>query len=148
MQTLKSKSTLFELRKIQSDFQNVKISRSEDAAKYVKQFYFDDLEIFESAFIVLLNQANNTIGYAKISQGGITGTVIDTRIVAHYAVNSLATGVIVVHNHPSGNLKPSEQDLRFTKKLKEGLSILDIALLDSLILTSEGYTSLNDEGKM
>lgn len=144
METVK----LYELKKIQSDFPAIKISSSDDSFEFIKQFYSDDIEIFESSFILLLNKANITIGYAKISQGGITGTVVDPRIVAKYAIESLATSVILAHNHPSGNLVPSKADLLITEKIKGGLSLLDITVLDHLILTSNSYYSFADEGKL
>ena len=115
---------------------------------FIRQFYGNDLEIFESSFILLLNQSNYTIGYAKISQGGITGTVVDMRIIAKYAVEALATSIIVAHNHPSGNKTPSQQDLQFTTKLKQGLALLDIRLNDHIILTADDYTSLADNGHL
>ena len=131
----------YELRRIASEFPKRKVTSSRDAADFMRSFYFEDLTIFESSFILLLNQANDTIGYAKISQGGITGTVVDARIVAHYAVASLATGVILCHNHPSGQCRPSENDLTITSKVKAGLQLLDITLLDHVILTDESYYS-------
>ena len=138
----------YELRKLQSDFPAVTIRSSEDACDFIKQFYSDDIDIFESCFILLLNRANTTIGYAKISQGGLTGTVVDPRLVAKYAVESLAVGIILAHNHPSGNLKPSPQDIDLTKKIKLGLHFLDIEVKDHLILTSTGHYSLLENGLM
>jgi DNA repair protein RadC len=146
MTALKSNSKRYEIKANKSDFKNVKITSAKDASEYARQFYFDDIEIFESCFIIMLNRANNTIGYAKISQGGISGTVIDVKIIAKLAVDSLASGIIMVHNHPSGNTRPSDEDLKITKKCKDGLSILDVNVLDHIILTSESYTSLADEG--
>ncbi len=139
---------LYELKKIQSEFPKTKIRSSADAAEFIRQFYSDDIDIFESSFILLLNRANDTIGYAKISQGGITGTVVDPRLVAKYAVESLATAVILAHNHPSGNTEPSTADKEITHKIKNGLKLLDIDLLDHLILTNESYYSLADNGEM
>jgi len=140
---------LFELKKIQSDFPTEKITSSNDAQLFIRQFYGDDIEVFESAFILLLNRQNKTIGYAKISQGGIAGTYVDPKIVAKYAVDSLASGVIFCHNHPSGNLQPSVEDIQLSKKLKQGLNLLDINLLDSIILTpTSAYTSLADLGQI
>jgi DNA repair protein RadC len=139
---------LYELKKIQSDFPKKKISSSKDSAEFIRQFYKDDIAIFESFFLLLLNQSNNTIGYAKISQGGISGTIVDVRIIAKYAVESLATAVILCHNHPSGNLKPSEADLKITDKTKTALKFLDIIVLDHIILTEENYYSFSDEGKI
>ena len=139
---------LYELKKLQTNFPKEKITDSNVAYNFIKQFYGDDLEIFESAFILLLNQASQTIGYAKISQGGITGTVIDVRLVAKYAVESLATGVILAHNHPSGNTTPSEADKRMTERCKNALATLDITLVDHLIITEESFTSFADRGML
>lgn len=139
---------LYELKKIQTQFPKRKILSSNDASDFIKQFYNDDIDIFESCFILLLNQANYTIGYAKISQGGVTGTIVDPRIVAKYAVESLATVVILAHNHPSGNLNPSSADKSLTEKIKNGLNMLDIRLVDHLILTDTDYYSFADNGMM
>ena len=145
---MEKKIKLYELKKLQSDFPAVSIQSSQDAADFIRQFYTDDIEIFESVFILLMNRARKTIGYAKISQGGLTGTVVDLRLVAKYAVDSLATQVILAHNHPSGNLKPSEQDVDITRKAKQGLALLDITVDDHIILTKDGYLSLLEEGLM
>jgi len=139
---------LYELKKIQTEFPATKITSSKESYEFIKQFYVDDIEIFESCFILLLNNSNKTIGYAKISQGGITGTVIDVRLIAKYAVDSLATSVILAHNHPSGNLHPSNADINLTEKAKKGLNLLDINILDHIILTSENYYSFADNGKI
>jgi DNA repair protein RadC len=144
METIK----LYELKKIQSDFPKEKITSSNESFKFIKQFYKDDIEIFESVFILLLNNANQTIGYAKISQGGITGTIVDVRLVAKYAVESLASGIILAHNHPSGNLNPSNADIEITQKVKNALKLLDVILLDHIILTDKNYYSFLDEGKL
>ena len=130
-----SSSTIpqFELRSVQSDFPKVRISDSSQAADYIRQFYNGDIDIFESSFILLLNNQLRTIGYAKISQGGITGTVIDPRIVAHYAVKSLAPHVIIAHNHPSGDPSPSPDDIAFTEEAIEAGALLDIPVLDHLV---------------
>lgn len=132
----------FELRSLQTDFPAIKITSSTDAVNVIRKFYGDDIEIFESCFILLLNNANLTIGYAKISQGGITGTVVDTRLIAKYAIESLATGVILAHNHPSGNLNPSDADISITKKAKDGLKIFDIQLLDHFIITKDDFNTI------
>lgn len=139
---------LYELKKLQTDFPESKILSSKHSEKFIRQFYNDDLEIFESFFILLLNRNNTTLGYAKISQGGISGTMADIKIIAKYCVDSLASAVILCHNHPSGNLKPSEQDIRLTKQIKEGLKLLDVKVLDHIILTTDSFYSLTDEGYM
>jgi len=136
----------FTLKKIQSDFPQQKIHTPQDAAKFIRQFYSDDIEIWESVFLLMLNRNNVTTGFAKISQGGTAGTVIDVKIIAKYAVESLASGVILAHNHPSGNLNPSKQDIEITKKIKDGLKLLDIELCDHIILTATNHTSLQAEG--
>jgi DNA repair protein RadC len=133
----------FELKSLQTNFPNVKIRESYDAVDVIRQFYGDDIEIYESCFILLLNNANITIGYAKISQGGITGTVVDVRIIAKYAVESLATSVIIAHNHPSGNTKQSDADEQVSKKVREALKLFDIFLLDHIILTKDDYSIVN-----
>jgi DNA repair protein RadC len=132
------------LTKKPSKFEKIKISSSQNSADYIRQFYTGDIELFESFFLVLLNNNLETTGYVKISQGGITGTVVDVRIVCKYAIESLATSVIVSHNHPSGTLKPSEADKFITKKLKEALKFFDINLLDHLIITAESHFSFAD----
>lgn len=130
-----------------SEFPKKKIRSSDDSYEVIKQFWHEDIEIYESFFILLLNRANMTIGWAKISQGGITGTVVDVKILLKYVVDSLASGVIIAHNHPSGNLIPSQSDIDITRKVKEALSYLDSQLLDHLIITPDnGYHSMADNG--
>jgi len=119
---------------------------SADANEFVRNFYLDDLEIFESFFILLLNRSNTSIGYAKISQGGIVGTVIDTTIIAKYCVEALAKSVILCHNHPSGSLFPSDADKIITRKIIEALKVFDCAVLDHIILTEASYYSFADDG--
>ena len=148
MQHFKSKITQFTLKRNPSDFLAVKIRSSNDSFHYISQFFFDDIDIYESCFILLLNAANNTIGYAKISQGGITSTVVDVRIIAKYAIEALAVSVVLAHNHPSGNLNPSEPDKRLTQKVKETLNVMDIKLMDHLIITTNGYYSFADSGML
>ena len=137
---------LYELKKMQTEFPKKTLKSSDESADFIRNFYGDDLEIYESMFILMLNKKNDTIGYAKISQGGICGTVVDVRLVAKYAVDSLATSVILAHNHPSGNTKPSEQDKAITSKIKNALELLDITLLDHIILTIDNYYSFADNG--
>lgn len=145
---MQTKAIEYSLKATKSDFDRAKIKSSKDAYNYIKQFYFDDIDIYESCFILLLNNSNDVIGYAKISQGGILSTVVDVRLICKYAVDSLATSVILAHNHPSGTLKPSNPDIQITKKTKEALSLFDCTLVDHIILTSNSYSSLADEGFM
>jgi len=133
-------------KKTPTNFEKVKIVSSKDAFKVISQFYFDDIDIFESFFILCLNRNNQTIAYAKISQGGVSGTVVDIKLIAKYAIDCLASSVILAHNHPSGNLKPSPEDIKITERAREALKILDIQVLEHVILTSDGYYSFGDEG--
>jgi DNA repair protein RadC len=139
---------LYELKKIQVDLPKVKIESSKGAADFIRQFYGDDIEIYESFFVLMLNRALHTIGYAKISQGGVAGTVVDVRIVAKYAVDSLCSAIILAHNHPSGNLNPSPEDLKITERTKNALSLFDIRVTDHVILTADGYYSFADDGRL
>lgn len=104
------------------------------------------MELKECAYALFLNRANKVIGYLLISVGGISGTVIDPRIVFQTALKVNSSSCIIAHNHPSNNPTPSDLDLKLTQKLKEGGKILDIQLIDHLIILEEGYTSLADEG--
>jgi len=156
MKEYKTNLPQFHLVKEESDFKRVKITSSKDAAEYAHNFYGTDIGIFESFFVMLMNNANNTIGYVKISQGGIVGTIVDIRIIAKYAVDALAIAVILVHNHPSGTLKASEADKQLTKRIKAGLDTLEIKVLDHIIIIPKGkwdikgvqYTSMADDGLM
>jgi DNA repair protein RadC len=100
----------------------------------------------EEFWILFLNRSNKVISRMKLSQGGISGTVTDVRIVMKKAIENLASGIIVCHNHPSGNLNPSESDSRITNKIKEAGLLLDIQLLDHLIIIDKEYYSFADNG--
>jgi len=128
---------------------NATIRRSNDVADIMRQIWDkDSLEIYESVIVVFLNRANKTIGWMKVSQGGLSGTVVDNRLILATALKGLAQGIILAHNHPSGNTQPSEGDTKMTSKLKSACELLDIAFLDHLILTAEGYYSFTDNGMM
>jgi len=142
------KAKKFDLKATDSEFTKVKITTSESAEKFIRQFYGDNLEIFESFFILLLNRSNETIGYAKISQGGIVGTVVDKKILLKYVVESLASGIILAHNHPSGNTNPSQADLNITKDLQQLCRLVDSEVLDHVILTADSFYSFADNGKL
>lgn len=131
-----------------TNFKSVEIMSSHDSEEAIRKFYHDDIEIYESFFMLTLDRANKTTGYVKISQGGVAGTVVDIKIIAKYALDLLSCSVILAHNHPSGNLPPSEQDKAIIKRVKEGLKLLDINVLDNIILTADGYYSFADEGLM
>ena len=127
------------------EVKKVKVSTSKDCADFFRELW-EGMDIYESFFCVYLNQGNNTIGWYKVSQGGITGTVADPRLIVKKALEVLATGLVICHNHPSGTLKPSTADEQITQKIKEGCKYFDIRLIDHIILTEDGYYSFNDEG--
>lgn len=145
---MKNKINLYELKKSFVNFERRSIKQSSAAAAYIRQFYLDDLEIFESSFILLLNRANITIGYVKLSQGGICGTIMDIKLICKYAVDALASSVIIAHNHPSGNLNPSNADIEITNKIKAALNIVDSRLIEHIILTADSYYSFADNGQI
>jgi len=115
-----------------------------------KQCWDKDLiEYVEEFKILLLNRANKVLGIANISKGGISGTVTDVRIILQYAIKTCASGIIICHNHPSGNLESSDSDRAITRKVKESCSLIDIQLLDHIILTGNGsYCSFADKGDL
>lgn len=96
---------------------------------------------------MLLTRSNKVLGVASISKGGLSGRVTDVRIILQYAIKANASGIIICHNHPSGNLNPSESDLAITRKVKDSAKLMDIQLLDHLIITPEAsYYSMADVG--
>jgi DNA repair protein RadC len=126
----------------------VKINSCETAEKYCRTFFGDDIVIYESFFVLLLNRANATIGWAKISQGGLSSCIVDVPLVCKYVVDTLAQAVIVCHNHPSGNNIPSEADKKVTQNLKAALKIFNVSLLDHIILTENNHYSFADNGEL
>ena len=146
MKTYKSNIDEIRLKKVKSEFKKAKISSSKDAELYARQFFSDDLEIYESFFLILLNRSNNTIGYVKLSQGGCVGTLIDIKLILKYAVESLCQSIVLIHNHPSGNVQPSSQDKGITGKIQNALNLFDVSVIDHIILSSDAYYSFADEG--
>ncbi|MBB6613136.1 JAB domain-containing protein [Pontibacter sp. Tf4] len=104
------------------------------------------LEFVEQFKVLLLNRANRVLGLYELSTGGVAGTVADPKLVFVAALKACASAIVLCHNHPSGNTKPSAADLALTKKMKQAGEVLDIAVLDHIILTSESYYSFADEG--
>ncbi|NNE28696.1 MAG: DNA repair protein RadC [Saprospiraceae bacterium] len=102
----------------------------------------------EEFWIILLNRANRVLTKECVSRGGISGTLVDAKIIFRRALASSASGVVLMHNHPSGNPKPSEMDIRLTRRLSQAGKLLDIKVWDHLIIAGEGYTSFMDEGLM
>ena len=108
------------------------------------------IEHKETVKMLLLNRANKVLGITTISEGGLSGTVMDVRMIFQYAIKGNASGIIIAHNHPSGNQNQSESDQKITNKIKEAGNLLDIQLLDHIILTPEIeiYRSFADEGHL
>jgi DNA repair protein RadC len=100
----------------------------------------------EEVIMVCLNRANDVVGYYKISSGGFSGSVVDPRVVMTIALQNACSSIILAHNHPSGNLKPSEGDKAITEKIKNACAFFDMKLLDHLIITDESYFSFNEGG--
>ncbi len=120
-----------------------------DAYNVIKSFIpANQIALKEFMVVLYLNNAQRVIGAYKVSDGGITGTVADMRLILSVALKSVATNFIIGHNHPSGNMKPSEADIALTKKLKDAGKLMDIKLLDHIILSPEEgtYFSMADEG--
>lgn len=123
------------------------ISSSCDAYKLLlKSWDLDKIEHIEEFKIMILNRAHRVLGVASLSKGGISGSIVDVRILLQYALKANASAIIMAHNHPSGNLQPSQADLSVSKKVKEATRLLDILLLDHMVVTHEGYFSMADEG--
>jgi len=117
---------------------------SRDVALYMQSMLMD--QPHESFAVIFLNQANKVNHFEIISQGGITGTVADPRLILKKALEKNAVNLILCHNHPSGSLKPSKADEELTHKIKEAARFFDIKVLDHLIVSEEGYYSFADEG--
>ncbi len=133
-------------RKSSGEGQQSKVSSSADAFEYMRSV-FADLP-HEEFWIVLLNRANQIIRREFISRGGMSGTVVDPKMIFRPALQFLACSIILCHNHPSGSLYPSEADLKITRQLKDAGKMLDIPVLDHLILAGDSYYSFTDQGML
>lgn len=125
-----------------------KIESSRDAVEVFKQLYITEKLGIQEQFIVLfLNRASKVIGSCNLFMGGTTSTVVDTKIVVAMALKLLATSIVISHNHPSGNLKASNEDMVATSKMKEALELFDMKLLDHIIVAPDlNYMSFSDDG--
>jgi DNA repair protein RadC len=135
-------------RRRQADgfFQKPKITSSREMADFIEPLLKDlKHEVFA---VVFLNQANKVNHFEVVSEGGMTATIADPRIILRKALENHATSLILCHNHPSGNLQPSRADETITQKIKEAARLLDIKLLDHIIISQEGYYSFSDSGKL
>lgn len=123
------------------------ITTSKDVAFALRGVFNADTFDWTEEFIILcLNKKNAIVGFYKVSSGGITGTVADPRVILTIALKCCATSLVLAHNHPSGNLKPSRADEDLTLKIKSAAKFLDINVVDHIILNDESYYSFADEG--
>lgn len=153
METIKTPSQVAEIELVyrpKIDVQKArKVSSSNCAYQIFKEVWGEEkIQFVESFKIILLNRGNRVLGVVEISTGGTAGTVVDPKLVFAAALKSNCQSIILGHNHPSGNLQPSVQDERLTKRLVEAGKFLDLPVLDHIIVTSEGYFSFADEGKL
>jgi len=123
-----------------------KVCGSRDSYEVLMRIWSEKIDHVEEFMVLCLNRANRVLGWAKISQGGLSGTVADPKVIFQVALKSNSSSMILAHNHPSGNLHPSEADIQLTRKMKEAGVLLDLPVLDHLIVSSEGYYSFADEG--
>ncbi len=130
-------------RKESDPTERVKISSSQQAYEAIRQHLMD--QPHEEFWVLILNRANQIIKEIHLSKGGVSGTVVDVKLICKAAIDHTASGIILAHNHPSGQVIPSEQDKQITKKIREALNIFDIVLLDHLIIGDQKYLSFADE---
>ena len=149
-----SEKSQFEVAEIQLSYRtNVKpslrpkINSSVDTHNILLKSWDDSkIEFVEQFKVLLLNRANKVLGIIDVSTGGVTGTIADPKVIFVAAIKTNACAIIMAHNHPSGNLRPSQADIDLTRRMKEGGKLLEIQLLDHVIVTTEGYYSFADEG--
>ena len=125
------------------------ITCSRDAYQVLMANWSDYIGMFEEFYILLLDRSSRVMGRYLVSQGSVAGTVVDPKDVFTAALKTRCSGIILAHNHPSGQLRPSQADITLTNKIKKGGELLDISILDHLILSPDGgYYSFMDEGIM
>ena len=151
MKTYKSNMPELSIKYKSSGLKKVQIRSSDDAFQVLRDMYdADTLEYSESTIIIFLNQANNTIGWTRHTSGGMSSTVVDVKIVMAEALLCGASSIMFSHNHPSGQLFPSPEDIKLTGRIKEACATLDIRFLDHIIVAGDfsGYYSFADEGRL
>jgi len=128
--------------------ERAQIKCSRDAYEiFMNTWNHDTIEHVEEFKLLLLNRSNKVLGISSLSKGGTTGTVVDVKLLLQFVIKSNANAIIICHNHPSGNLQPSETDIKLTKKIKEATILMEVSLLDHLIIIPEGqFYSMADEG--
>ncbi len=125
------------------------LKRASDVADFLRQNWDQNrIELLEQFKVVLLNKNQRVLGIYEASTGGVTSTVADPKLIFMAALKMNASNLIIAHNHPSGNLHPSEADKRLTQKIKQAAEFLDMRLIDHIIISTEGYFSFADEGQL
>lgn len=130
-------------------FERPKVTSAKAAYEILfNNWNMNKIEMVEQFYVLLLNSANNVIGMSEISSGGVAATLADPKVIFGMALKANCCKLILAHNHPSGNIKPSDADLKLTRRLVEGGKILDLEVLDHLIVTRDRFYSFGDEGLM
>lgn len=124
------------------------IRNSRTTEKILREVWKEDLNLYESVNILLLNNSNRVLAFARITTGAMDQCIVDIYKILQIALKTHSNGIILSHNHPSGNTRPSEADVKITKLLKDASSIMKIRLLDHIIITEDNYYSFADEGLM
>lgn len=128
--------------------ERTKVNGSFEVYKKAKDIWENDINYIERVKILLTDRKMSIIGLYNLSKGGIVGSIVDIRVVSAIALNTFASGLILIHNHPSGNMQPSQEDIELKNKLKKALDLFSIEMLDSLIISETAYYSMKDEGIM
>lgn len=124
----------------------LKVDKSADVIGLLRQIWPRSIDYIECSMMLMLNRNNRLVGYAHLSTGGISGTIMDIKVIFQHVLLNNAENIILAHNHPSGALIPSSQDRDITARIKDAGKLMDISLLDHIILSSNGYYSFADEG--
>lgn len=150
MEVYKQKINEITIGKKRTDIPKVKIASSRDTNQYIRNMFSDELGLYEKAVVLYLNRANNVTDFQVLSSGGINGTVVDIRLLFATALKTASNSIILCHNHPSGNLTPSEADKMITRKIKQVAEFHTIEFLDHLIVGEDEtkYYSFADEGNL
>ena len=156
MESIMSVSGLYKIAEIELVYrtkvkasQRPHVSSSREVYQILRQYWDENkIEFVEQFKVLLLNRAGRVLGIFEVSSGGVSGTVADPKLIFSAALKANASSLILAHNHPSGNLTPSQADRALTRKVKEAGRLLEISVLDHIIVTTEGYRSLADEGEM
>lgn len=122
------------------------IRSSADSENCFRKVWSKRIQHIEEMYLLLIDRANQVTGYMKVSMGGVSSTLVDPKVIFQAALKANSSGIIIAHNHPSGNIRPSENDIRLTRRIREAAGFMEISFLDHLIMTKESYFSFADDG--